>query len=105
MIFPKLYTTKLEDNLGIDNLPKVTEGKVCLIGAPESISILESRTEFGTSLSEVIDRYPTTKMYAQDSEGNVISREEILNKFRVQYPDYPDKARNGKLVKSVNYED
>ena len=76
----------------------MTEGKACLVGAPESISILESRNEFGTSLTEVIDRYPTAKMYAQDSDGNVISREEILNKFRVQYPDYPDKARHGKFL-------
>ena len=88
-----------DTSVGIDNLPIVTiNGEIRVTGAPESISVMESKLHFDADWREVIERYPATKVYTHDENGNVLSRDEMLNKFSVQYPDYADKAITGVFI-------
>ena len=83
----------------VDGLPGVKIGDFEMSGAPEIISILESVSNFDgeLGLTEIYDRYPKTKMFQHGAGKELFSKVEMLNKYRIQFPDYPDQAVKGKV--------
>ena len=88
----------------VDGLPGIKIGDFEMSGASEIISILESVCNFDgeLSFSEVYDRYPKTKMFQHGAGKELYSKVEMLNKYRIQFPDYPDQAVKGKSSKYYN---
>ena len=88
----------------VDGLPGIKIGDFEMSGASEIISILESVCNFDgeLSFSEVYDRYPKTKMFQHGAGKELYSKVEMLNKYRIQFPDYPDQAVKGKSSKYCN---
>ena len=87
----------------VDGLPEIKIGDFEMSGAPEIISILESVSNFDgeLGLNEIYNRYPKTKMFQHGAAKELYSKVELLNKYRIQFPDYPDQAVKGKIIKKV----
>ena len=85
----------------VDGLPGIKIGDFEMSGAPEIISILESVSNFDgeLGLTEIYDRYPKTKMFQHGAGKELFSKVEMLNKYRIQFPDYPDQAVKGNSKK------
>jgi len=90
----------------VDGLPEIKIGEFEMSGAPEIISILESVSNFDgeLGLTEVYDRYPKTKMFQHGAGKELFSKIEMLNKYRIQFPDYPDQAVKEKLINEIQHE-
>ena len=58
-----------------------------IFGSTEAISIFESFSNFNGKLSigDIIARYPKTKMYSHDELGYLVSKHEVLNRFRLRF--------------------
>jgi len=90
----------------VDGLPEIKIGNFEMSGAPEIISILESVSNFDgeLGLKEIYERYPKTKMFQHGERNELYSKEEMLNKYRIQFPDYPDQAVKEKLINEIQHE-